>query len=99
VYATLKYEFNPYGNLKPYIKANIGYSINIQGDLGSVDNGMYYAAGVGVDYKNFIVDLSYQYNEGSVTIPGYTGNNVDYDETKTDANVGRVTLGLGYRFN
>lgn len=94
LYLTAKYQFDMGTEVKPFVKANLGYSFNLKGDklVGErqkMENGLYYAVGAGVDYNNFVVDLSYQVNKGKVK--SAVG--------KLKADHSRVTLGLGYRFD
>lgn len=95
VYLTAKYQFDVDSAFKPFVKANFGYSFNIKSndvsDYASIENGLYYAVGAGVDYNNFVVDIAYQMTTA-------TAEN-DYYNIKKDAYHDRVTLGLGYRFN
>jgi opacity protein-like surface antigen len=94
VYLTAKYQFDLGLEFVPFVKANLGYSFNLKGDklMGEkqkMENGLYYAVGAGVDYNNFVMDLSYQVNQGKV----------DSVIGKLKADHSRVTLGLGYRFD
>lgn len=97
LYLTAKYQFDMGTEVKPFVKANLGYSFNLKGDRvgrkngekSSVSNGVYYAIGAGIDYNNFVVDLSYQVNKGKLKT----------DAGKLKADHSRVTLGLGYRFD
>ena len=97
------------------MKANIGYSINVNdknssyyetipkntgtvldsGELKkySAKNGMYYAVGAGVQYKGFVVDLSYQVNTAKMEGTRYDGR-----KDSGNADNRRVTLGFGYQF-
>jgi opacity protein-like surface antigen len=105
LYITGRYTFKNSTDLTPYVKLNIGYSFNmndgtlkIKDALGERDlnvdakNGFYYGTGIGLEYKNFVADLSYQVNYAD--IEAKDGN---FDGSK--ANFQRVTLGLGYNFN
>ena len=91
VYATVKYRFNETGEYKPYMKVNLGVSIPYtRADLDRTGvkgkTGLYYSLGVGVEYKDIIIDLSYQYN----------GNKLD-GEYDGKVEFSRFTLGIGYR--
>jgi len=93
VYATVKYRFNGIGIYKPYIKLNLGVSIPYtRSDLDRtgviVETGFYYSLGGGVEYKDMVIDLSYQYNENKL-------------EGKYDGKIelSRLTLGIGYRLD
>lgn len=108
VYLTAKYNFNLDSGIKPYLKANLGYSFNFDSsDLEAkgtrentgdnykvstnVENGLYWALGGGVEYKNFTVDLMY-----AITTAETEAKKLDGKE-KND--YGRVVLSAGYRFD
>ena len=103
VYLTAKYNFNLDSEIKPYLKANIGYSFNVySSDIKAkglennkastnVENGLYWALGGGIEYKNFTVDLMY-----AVTTAESEAKEADI---KDDNDYGRVVLSAGYRFN
>lgn len=114
LYLTARYNFKNSTEFTPYVKANLGYSFNI--DDGSIDtkwkdsytgrevngnfdvdakNGLYYAIGTGVEYKSFVVDLSYQVNTSKVKLK----DNYGHDKEDSDSDFKRVTLGIGYNFN
>ncbi len=104
VYTVLKYNFPIDGTeIKPYLKANFGYSFNMKKGSSKADgvgtletkisNGLYYGAGIGVEYQNFFLDAMYQINEAKAALK-------DTDiEMKKDYDYSRVTLGFGYKFN
>lgn len=54
----------------------------------SIKNGMYYAGGIGVEYKSLALEALYQVNEGKLSIAN----------KKYDANYERVSLILNYKF-
>ncbi len=108
VYATGKYNFDSMNGFVPYLKANVGYSFNIKdGHINSndadgtsfstratVDNGLYYAAGAGVEYNNIVMDVMYQVNQAKASL-----SNLDNTLTqKSKLDYSRVTLSLGYKF-
>lgn len=107
LYAVAKYNFPVEGNIKPYIKADLGYSFNSdKGDVkvsvlgeGStkystkVENGLYYGIGAGAEYNNFVVDLMYKVNRAEIKV------NDGGDRIKKDLDYSRVTLSVGYKFN
>ncbi|SKA07059.1 Outer membrane protein beta-barrel domain-containing protein [Cetobacterium ceti] len=107
VYLTGKYNFNTDSNWKPYIKANLGYSFNIQEkDVKNyyengrdsyklkVKNGVYAGIGTGVEYDNFLVDLTYSVNYAKATIHG------DNAKTKSQRlDYGRIVLSVGYKLD
>ena len=94
VYTTAKYTFDVPTSVKPYIKGDLGYSIN-SGDQDTVagkakaKNGLYYGVGGGVNYNNVNVELMYKENQGQYKV----------GSSKADADYKRVTLGVGYDFN
>jgi opacity protein-like surface antigen len=93
IYATVKYRFNEAGIYKPYVKLNLGASIPYtRSDLDrtgvTAETGLYYSFGGGVEYKDMIIDFSYQYN----------GNKLDGDYDG-EIEFSRLTLGIGYRLD
>ncbi|MDX8336684.1 MULTISPECIES: outer membrane protein [Cetobacterium] len=100
LYVTGRYDINYWDwSATPYLKANVGYSFNFDskslntpaGDFGTkVDDGLYWAAGVGVQYEDFNVDVLYGANYAKTKVDGGDKFDNDYE---------RVTLSVGYRFN
>lgn len=93
IYAVVKYRFNEQGIYKPYVKLNLGMSVPYtRSDLDRTNvtgkTGIYYSLGGGIEYKNMIVDLSYQYNENK--LDGEYDGNIKFS---------RLTLGIGYRLD
>lgn len=93
IYATIKYRFNDDGIYKPYIKLNLGVSIpytksELERTGVTAETGFYYSLGGGMEYKNMIVDLSYQYNRNKL--------DGDYDGK---IEISKLTLGIGYRLD
>jgi len=93
IYATVKYRFNEESIYKPYIKLNLGVSIPYtRADLDRTgvitETGFYYSLGGGIEYKNTIIDLSYQYNKNE--LDGKYDGKVEFS---------RLTLGIGYRLD
>ena len=95
IYFTLKYEFKNSTKINPYIKGNIGASIpytrsDLERTGTKAHTGFYYAVGGGIEYYNFIVDLSYQWtsNKTEKTSKGGYDAKVEFS---------RITLGVGYR--
>ncbi|RUA07201.1 MAG: hypothetical protein DSY38_03150 [Fusobacteria bacterium] len=91
VYATFKYRFNSEGVYRPYLKINIGASIpytrsDLERSGVEAETGFYWAAGGGIEYKNFITELSYQWNRNKYD-GDYSGK-IDFS---------RITFGIGYR--
>lgn len=106
LYVTAKYNFPVEGNIKPYLKADLGYSFNeengdVKGDIlghaikypTKVKNGLYYGIGAGAEYNNFVVDLMYKMNKAKIEIDD------EGDKYKKDLDYSRITLSVGYRFN
>ena len=108
IYLTAKYNFNLNSEIKPYLKANLGYSFNFgESDLEAkgtgvnagddektsidVENGLYWAVGGGVEYKNFTLDLMYAVTKAETEVKDWDG--------KEDNDYGRVVLSAGYRFD
>ena len=74
-------------------KLNLGVSIPFtRSDLDKTgvngETGFYYSVGGGLQYKNIIIDLSYQYNQNK--LDGQYSGDVEFS---------RVTLGIGYRLD
>ena len=107
LYLTAKYNFMTNSNIKPYLKANLGYSFNFNSSDSertdivtgtvhtfntSVDDGLYWGAGVGMEYNNLTLDLMYVVNEAKTEING--ANTI-----KEDNNYDRVVLSVGYIFD
>ena len=105
LYVTGRYNFRNATEFTPYVKVNVGYSFNINdGALKTKNNsiseefnvnaknGFYYGVGGGLEYKKFIVDLSYQTNYSDIE-----SKNSKFNSSK--ANFQRVTLGFGYSLN
>lgn len=103
LYITGRYNFKNSTEFTPYVKTNIGYSFNVNdGTLKEKDilgdteydvtakNGFYYGLGFGLEYKSFIVDLSYQVNYADVEGDYLNSSKADFQ---------RFTLGLGYNFD
>lgn len=117
IYLTGKYYIANQWIIKPYIKANLGYSFNFGNedikysddvknenestdtDLGGqifeayslstdIKGGIYYAAGIGLEYKSLALESLYQVNEGKITI----------NNNKYNSNYERISLILNYKF-
>lgn len=103
IYGVAKYNIPLESNIKPYLKADLGYSFNFdEKDLKagderiktSVENGLYYGLGAGVEYNNFLVELMYKVNRADIQ---YEGKGVK--TPKYDYDYSRTTLSFGYRFD
>lgn len=106
LYLVGKYNIPVESNVKPYLKANLGYSFNFgEKDLSlkeekdslkvgtSIDNGLYYGVGAGIEYNNFIVELMYKANQADIE---YKHSGV---KLKDSYDYSRTTLSFGYKFN
>jgi len=102
IYLIAKYNFNLDSQIRPYLKANMGYSFNfnandivVSGTTPKVEldieNGLYWAFGGGVEYKNFTLDLMYAVNKAKIKAKQMN--------IKGDNDYGRVVLSAGYKFN
>ena len=105
VFFTTRYNFKNTSEITPYIKGNLGLAIN-SGKVESKNlvakeslkfgSGVYYGIGTGLQYKNFVADLSYNVNtmktKYNFNRPGYK------EEGKFNTNHGTLTLGVGYSF-
>lgn len=107
IYLVTKYNIPTNSNIKPYLKADLGYSFNHNsGDLKFTDyektikissdikNGLYFGVGAGVEYNNFIADLMYKVNKAKFEAISSQG-----EKAKEDFDYSRVTLSVGYKFN
>ncbi|MGL5963401.1 MAG: outer membrane beta-barrel protein, partial [Fusobacteriaceae bacterium] len=105
VYLTGRYNVNYWDwAVTPYLKANIGYSFNFDSDSisenfegvntsysTSVDDGLYWAAGIGMEYAAFNVDVLYGETQAKSKVDGIN--------SKFDNDYKRVTLSVGYKFD
>ena len=105
IFFTTRYNFKNTSEITPYVKGNLGLAIN-SGKVESKNlvakeslkfgSGVYYGIGTGLQYKNFVADLSYNVNtmktKYSFNRPGYK------EEGKFNTNHGTLTLGVGYSF-
>ena len=92
LYVTTKYKFDAGSDVKPYVKADLGYSFNQMKkndyDL-KAKNGLYAGIGAGVEYNNVTADLSYV----------FTGAKYKFENGNTyKANKNAVRLTVGYKF-
>lgn len=103
IYGVAKYNIPLESNIKPYLKADLGYSFNFdEKDLKvnqdsyktSVENGLYYGLGAGAEYNNFVVELMYKVNRADIQYE-YNGSKLP----KKDYDYSRTTLSFGYRFD
>ena len=102
IFFTTRYNFKNASEITPYVKGNLGLAItsgkveskNILADESlKFESGIYYGIGTGLQYKNFVADLSYNVNtmktKYSFNMPGYK------EEGKFNTNHGTLTLGVG----
>lgn len=115
LYVTAKYNIPLESSIKPYIKADLGYSFNFDENSTklkwnykennavldseemnlstSIDNGMYYGIGAGMEYNDFLVEIMYKVNKADVKVTD------GVDKVSGDLDYSRVTLSFGYKFN
>ena len=67
IYATAKYSFDTNSTIKPYVKGDLGYSINTD----DAKDGLYYGVGgaikfnnLNVDYRRVALGVGYDFNLG-----------------------------------
>ena len=105
LYAVAKYNIPLETSVKPYLKADLGYSYNFgeeyvremfDGSIAktSVDNGLYYGLGAGIEYNNFLIELMHKVNKADIN---YSFNNGE--KLKKNYDYSRTTLSVGYKFN
>jgi len=82
-YGTAKFNFPGNGEIQPFMKVDLGYSIN----SGDFDNGMYFGIGGGLQYQNYVFDLMYKVN------------NAEWKDWGIEEDYSRFAFGFGYRFD
>ena len=105
IFFTTRYNFKNTSEITPYVKGNLGLAINsgkverknlVAKESLKFGSGVYYGIGTGLQYKNFVADLSYNVNtmktKYNLNRPGYK------EEDKFNTNHGTLTLGVGYSF-
>ena len=105
IFFTTRYNFKNASEITPYVKGNLGLAINsgkverknlVAKESLKFGSGVYYGIGTGLQYKNFVADLSYNVNtmktKYNFNMPGYK------EEGKFNTNHGTLTLGVGYSF-
>ncbi|MDY4011888.1 MAG: outer membrane beta-barrel protein [Fusobacterium gastrosuis] len=109
LYLTTKFNFETGNELKPFIKADLGYSFNklknkteyedgkavVYDNINSFDfskatNGLYAGIGIGTEYKNFVIDLSYTLTKSKIK---WTDGSSEKYNNKA------IRLSVGYKFN
>lgn len=101
LYATAKYNFITEGEIKPYVKADLGYSFNhvrnkvYEDAKPKVKNGLYAGVGIGIEYGNLVTELSYNVTGAKVSVKG-----TDYTLAENQKyNNAAVRFSVGYKFN
>lgn len=107
LYAVAKYNIPLETSVKPYLKADLGYSYNFgESDITimgknnervgtSLDNtGLYYGLGAGIEYNNFLFEVMHKVNKADIN---YSFN--DGEKLKKNYDYSRTTLSVGYKFN
>lgn len=107
IYGVAKYNIPLESNIKPYLKADLGYSYNFgESDITimgknnervgtSLDNtGLYYGLGAGIEYNNFLFEVMHKVNKADIN---YSFN--DGEKLKKSYDYSRTTLSIGYKFN
>ncbi|MGL4392839.1 MAG: hypothetical protein ACRCSK_05350 [Fusobacteriaceae bacterium] len=112
--ATRIFFLDPKTLFQPFLILNVGYSVNFLGssgqktsqttgelvsaNYGSYSSGLYYAAGLGTNFKNFTFDVMYAVNTSTYSLTIIK----DDIATTTDfgaINYSRISIGIGYRFD
>ena len=94
-----------YKSLPLYTVAKLGYAYNFgekdaietwDGPIAktSVDNGLYYGLGAGIEYNNFLFEVMHKVNKADIN---YSFN--DGEKLKKSYDYSRTTLSIGYKFN
>ena len=102
LYGVARYNIvNINGNIMPYVKGHLGYSINSladnvynsQGDYveGDMKGGLYYGVGVGVELYGFTVELMYR----GINAEFKQDDKYDYYDGETKANKTSFGLSVG----
>ena len=112
IYFTARYNFKNFPEVTPYVKTNLGFSINSGkfkysslNILGKTDyseeitfgSGLYYGVGSGIRYKNFTFDLSYNWISLDPKVK-FNDGDLNYRTNKYTSHFGAYTIGVGYTF-
>ena len=100
IYGVAKYNIPLESNIKPYLKADLGYAYNFgekdaietwDGPIAktSVDNGLYYGLGAGIEYNNFLFEVMHKVNKADIN---YSFN--DGEKLKKSYDYSRTTLSI-----
>lgn len=101
LYATAKYNFITEGEIKPYVKADLGYSFNhvrnkvYEDTKPKVKNGLYAGVGIGIEYGNLVTELSYNVTKAKVSVKGTYSTLAENQKYNNAA----VRFSVGYKFN
>ena len=107
IYFTTRYNFKNASEITPYVKGNLGIAFNsgkIEAKEGAdnvnfkYNSGAYYGVGAGLEYKNFVADLSYNVNTMNTKLTANLPSSGYKGESKFNTNHGVLTLGVGYAF-
>lgn len=113
LYALAKYNFDTKENWKPYAKVDLGIAFNdssstlefdweVKENKLDVQNGVYAGAGIGVEYHNFLAELSYHITTAKAK-GAFAYDDVGKEKKTTnfngDYNNHAITLSAGYKFN
>lgn len=113
IYGTARYNFRNDSAVTPYVKANLGFAVNSgkvqfqKINTPGVDetaemkfkHGFYYGVGAGIEYNNFVADLSYNTNtlraKYNYSYNDAAGNKLE-TSSKDTLNHRMLTLSVGY---
>lgn len=102
VYATAKLNIYDQEGIRPYVKGDVGYSFNTGytettgidkvKEFKNLKGGLYVGAAAGVEYQNFIGEVSVKYSGAKATLA---------DDVKNLVNLGNATVSanVGYKLN
>ena len=97
------------------MKANLGYSINsgdtnvklnnmypgklVEKYNSKMKEKIYYGVGLGIEYKNFLVDLTYNITQSEAEEKIYNYEDKEGFNNDYDFDIKKLTLSFGYQFN
>ncbi len=97
IYGLARYKFNTDSEYKPYVFGNLGYAyideeFSDGGDSIQVDGGLYYGAGVGIEFnENFSTEFYWSRTEFELE--------ANYDSETYDLDADMFTLAFGYKID
>ena len=112
IYFTARYNFKNFPEITPYVKTNLGFSINsgkikysnfdingkpLYSHEVTFGSGLYYGVGSGIRYKNFTFDLSYNWINTDTKVK-FDHEALNYGTEKYTSHNGAFTIGVGYTF-